>query len=142
MLVTRCSVLDARCWSERSGDPENSGILDVGYSKFRVPSSKYPISDSLQPPNPPFPHSRDSGQALFSGGIDLYHPVSSIQYPVSRTEHRAPSTEYREPSKMNQSSLTVFNVKTAEKWFIIAFAGKTGEWRFLPGIYYLNLEYF
>ncbi|MEE9117944.1 MAG: hypothetical protein V3U02_05040 [Calditrichia bacterium] len=42
---------------------------------------------------------------------------------------------------MNQSSHTVFNVKTAEKWFIIAFAGKTGEWSFLPGNYYLNLEY-
>ncbi len=26
-----CWMLDARNWSERSGDPENSGILDKGY---------------------------------------------------------------------------------------------------------------
>jgi hypothetical protein len=31
MLDTGYWMLDAGYWSERSGDPENSGILDAGY---------------------------------------------------------------------------------------------------------------
>ena len=31
-----CSILDTRCWSERSGDPDLSGILDTGYSMLDI----------------------------------------------------------------------------------------------------------